>query len=187
LRRRAGFHFSPTPDRCLCAQSVFVSAELDLQEQMPYVFALALTMILAALTLPRTSGEPPYLPTNTPFQYDQQITQRSQSIPSSSSGSPSPPSPVPTSGATFVPSFFFETMLTPFQGTSYVSWPRLNPPVEILSYSGPGARSISRGRGLSIAGMIPPRLAKLGGSVGGRKAEEVELGRLGKRKGALID
>jgi len=78
-------------------------------------------------------------------------------------------------------------MLTPFQGTSYVSWPRLNPPVEILSYSGPGARSISRGRGLSIAGMIPPRLAKLGGSVGGRKAEEVELGRLGKRKGALID
>ena len=70
---------------------------------------------------------------------------------------------------------------------SYVSWPRLNPPIEIISYNGPGARSISRGRGLSVAGMVPMRLSKGLGIGAGRTTEEVEMGRLGKRKGALID
>lgn len=74
------------------------------------------------------------------------------------------------------------------QGTSYVSWPRLNPPLEILSYNGPGAKSLKRGRGLTITKMIPvfdKRRGAMNVAVGhGRKVEEVELG---KRKGALID
>lgn len=77
--------------------------------------------------------------------------------------------------------------LIDMQGTSYVSWPRLNPPIEILSYNGPGVRSLSRGRGMSIAGMIPMKVQKGLGNAMGRKTEEVELGKLGKRKGALID
>ncbi|CAD6579043.1 MAG: hypothetical protein TREMPRED_002343 [Tremellales sp. Tagirdzhanova-0007] len=72
-------------------------------------------------------------------------------------------------------------------GISYVSWPRLNPPVEILSYNGPGMRSVSRGRGLTITGMLPVRKGKGTVSGGGWKLEEVELGRLSKKKGALID
>ena len=41
------------------------------------------------------------------------------------------------------------------QGVSYVAWPRLNPPIAILAYNGPGAKSMKRGRGLTWAGMIP--------------------------------
>jgi hypothetical protein len=67
------------------------------------------------------------------------------------------------------------------KGISYVSWPRLNPPIEVLQYTGPGAHGAQRGRGMTFAGMIP-FLNK--SSTGVRKGEEVELGR---RKGALID
>jgi hypothetical protein len=67
------------------------------------------------------------------------------------------------------------------KGISYVSWPRLNPPIEVLQYSGPGAHGTQRGRGLSLSGMVPLLKQKVGGV---RKGEEVELGR---RKGALID
>ena len=74
------------------------------------------------------------------------------------------------------------------KGTSFVSWPRLNPPHEILSYNGPGAHSLRRGRGLTVAKMIPffdREKGAMNVALGhGRKVEEVELG---KRKGALID
>ena len=74
------------------------------------------------------------------------------------------------------------------KGTSFVSWPRLNPPIEILSYNGPGARGTQRGRGLTVAKMVPFLDKKKGAmniALGhGRKVEEVELGR---KKGALID
>ncbi len=40
---------------------------------------------------------------------------------------------------------------------------------------------------MSIAGMIPMKVQKGLGNAMGRKTEEVELGKLGKRKGALID
>ncbi|KAK8850705.1 hypothetical protein IAR55_004625 [Kwoniella newhampshirensis] len=134
-----------------------------LMRAMPYVLAFALTMILAAVTLPRTSDFSIY-------------------------------------------SFLILWLFLAFfsgsyiwgNGTSYVSWPRLNPPLEILSWNGPGARSIARGRGLSLAGVVPifdkkrgANASGVGGGAGGQggrlmayKMEEVELG---KRKGALID
>ncbi|WWC72748.1 uncharacterized protein I206_106712 [Kwoniella pini CBS 10737] len=126
-----------------------------LMRAMPYILAFALTMILAAVTLPRTSELSIY-------------------------------------------SFFFLWVFLAFfsgsyiwgNGTSYVSWPRLNPPLEVLSWNGPGARTIARGRGMSIANVIPIFKQKLTNQngIGGRpavyKMEEVELG---KRKGALID
>jgi len=67
------------------------------------------------------------------------------------------------------------------KGISYVSWPRLNPPIEVLQYTGPGAHGAQRGRGMTFAGMMP--FFKKG-TASVRKGEEVELGR---RKGALID
>lgn len=70
------------------------------------------------------------------------------------------------------------------QGISYVAWPRLNPPIQVLQYTGPGAHSRQRGRGMSLQAMIP-MISKKGATSGsGRSGEEVELGR---RKGALID
>ncbi|ODO05787.1 hypothetical protein I350_04848 [Cryptococcus amylolentus CBS 6273] len=135
-----------------------------IMRSMPYVFSFALTMIFAALTLPRTSS---------------------------------------LSISSFLVLWFILAFLSGSyiwgNGTSYVSWPRLNPPLEILSYAGPGARSIARGRGLSLAAVFDrrqkngPGAGLLGAAVGagkgdGRpaayKLEELELG---KRKGALID
>jgi len=118
-----------------------------LMRSMPYILAFALTMILAALVLPRTSDLSIY-------------------------------------------SFLFLWLAMAFfagtyiwgNGTSYVSWPRLNPPLEVLSYNGPGAHSARRGRGLSLSSMFGA-VSKLKGRVTTR-TEEVELGR---KKGALID
>lgn len=113
---------------------------------MPYVLAFALTMILAALVLPRTSELSIY---------------------------------------SFLLLWVFLAFVSGSyiwgNGTSYVSWPRLNPPLEILSYSGPGARGTVRGRGLELSSMVPFR-GKRGASV--LRKEEIELG---KKKGALID
>lgn len=139
-----------------------------IMRSMPYILAFALTMITAALTLPRTSEMSIY---------------------------------------SFLVLWFFLAFFSGSyiwgNGTSYVSWPRLNPPLEILSYSGPGHRSPVRGRGMSFAAIVPlfdrrrqngPGAGVLGatGGFGGRndgrpamyKMEESQLGR---RKGALID
>jgi hypothetical protein len=73
------------------------------------------------------------------------------------------------------------------QGVSYVAWPRLNPPIAILAYNGPGAKSMKRGRGLSWWGMVPfsGRKARYVVPQGRSKTgDELEMGR---RKGALID
>ncbi|WVW80630.1 hypothetical protein I302_102616 [Kwoniella bestiolae CBS 10118] len=127
-----------------------------LMRAMPYILAFALTMILAAVTLPRTSELSIY-----------------------------------SFLVLWVFLAFFSGSYIWGNGTSYVSWPRLNPPLEVLSWNGPGARSIARGRGLSLANVIPifaKKNAAATGGIGGRpavyKMEEVELG---KRKGALID
>ncbi|WVQ95382.1 hypothetical protein IAU59_002479 [Kwoniella sp. CBS 9459] len=129
-----------------------------LMRAMPYVLAFALTMIVAAVTLPRTS----------------ELSIYSFLI-------------------LWVFLAFFSGSYIWGNGTSYVSWPRLNPPLEVLSWSGPGARSIPRGRGLSLDGVIPifsrkSRNRNTLPSAHARpavyKMEEVELG---KRKGALID
>lgn len=79
-------------------------------------------------------------------------------------------------------------------GTSYVNWPRLNAPFEILTYQGPGFRSRPNGRGFSGATKMFKGASKkikgdgLAGTLGavGRKGkvEEIELGR---KKGSLID
>ncbi|KAK1923278.1 inositol/phosphatidylinositol phosphatase [Papiliotrema laurentii] len=124
-----------------------------LMRSMPYILAFALTMILAALTLPRSS----------------ELSIYSFLL-------------LWLALAAFAGTFIWGN------GTSFVSWPRLNPPIEILSYNGPGARSLKRGRGLAVSKMIPVFDRKRGNmnvALGhGRKVEEVELG---KRKGALID
>jgi hypothetical protein len=77
------------------------------------------------------------------------------------------------------------------QGTSYVAWPRLNPPWAILSYEGAGYRSPARGRGSNILpGILSAGRAAAGATselsrkVKATKVEEVELGR---KKGSLID
>ncbi|KAL7420895.1 Phosphoinositide phosphatase sac1 [Cryptotrichosporon argae] len=129
---------------------------------MPYVLAFALTMVFAAITLPRTSDLSIY---------------------------------------SFLLLWFFLAFVSGSyiwgNGTAYVSWPRLNPPLEILSYRGEGFRSLQRGRGLSLASVVPVfnrgqtasvsgvgrRAVSMGARVG-KAADEVELG---KRKGALID
>ena len=69
---------------------------------------------------------------------------------------------------------------------SYVAWPRLNPPISVLSYNGPGARSLQRGRGLTLGGMVPFSgwKAKAIPAQGRDKTGELEMGR---KKGALID
>ncbi|KAL1412466.1 Phosphoinositide phosphatase sac1 [Vanrija albida] len=113
---------------------------------MPYVLVFALTMILAALTLPRQSEWSIY-------------------------------------------SFLFLWFILAFisgsfiwgNGISYVSWPRLNPPFEILSYEGQGFKTAKRGRGLSISSVVPG----VGKRKTGRRNDEYDLG--AKKKGALID
>ncbi|RSH87097.1 hypothetical protein EHS25_003586 [Saitozyma podzolica] len=121
-----------------------------IMRSMPYVFGFALTMIAAALTLPRTSE---------------------------------------LSIASFLFLWIFLALISGSyiwgNGTSFVSWPRLNPPIEILSYAGPGARSGKRGRGLTFTNMIPFSKAQRAVSIPARaKAGELEMGR---KKGALID
>ncbi|RXK39388.1 inositol/phosphatidylinositol phosphatase [Tremella mesenterica] len=109
---------------------------------MPYIFAFAITMIIAALSLPRSSDMSIY---------------------------------------SFLLLWVFLAFVSGSyiwgNGTSYVSWPRLNPPLGILSYSGPGTRGKVRGRGLTLSSMIPKRRTV-------SRKDELELG---KRKGALID
>jgi hypothetical protein len=70
------------------------------------------------------------------------------------------------------------------QGTSYVAWPRLNAPHEILSYTGLGFRTTQRGRGMSISSAVPLKRSKSKSkSKSQGRLEEFEL----KKKGALID
>jgi hypothetical protein len=64
-------------------------------------------------------------------------------------------------------------------GTSYVAWPRLNPPHEILSYEGPGFRGTRRGRGMSITSTVPHKKTR----PKSRVFDDIEL----KKKGSLID
>ena len=66
-------------------------------------------------------------------------------------------------------------------GIDYVAWPRLNPPTDIIYYSGPGYRSGHNGKGLS--GKSMPSMEKSTWRPGVRrvKVEEVELGTVKKR------
>lgn len=90
------------------------------------------------------------------------------------------------------PPLFYRVSSANNQGVSYVAWPRLNPPIVILSYNGPGARSLQRGRGLSLSGVIPfigkgrstGKAIPAPGAQGRSKTGELEMGR---KKGALID
>ncbi|GMK56462.1 hypothetical protein CspeluHIS016_0303020 [Cutaneotrichosporon spelunceum] len=117
-----------------------------LLRSMPYMFVFALTMILAAVTLPRTSEWSIY-----------------------------------SLLLLWVALAFVTGSYIWGNGTSYVAWPRLNPPHEILSYEGPGYRGTRRGRGLSITGIIPS--GKKGRSTKSRTFDDIEL----KKKGSLID
>ena len=75
------------------------------------------------------------------------------------------------------------------QGVSYVAWPRLNPPYEILRYEGAGYRSPARGRGVSLVtpgfvGAVSRHQRDASKRPKSARTEEIELG---KRKGNLID
>lgn len=63
------------------------------------------------------------------------------------------------------------------KGISYVSWPRLNPPVEVLTYQGPGFKSTQHGRGMSINSLVPVNRKRA------KRTDDIEL----KKKGSLID
>ncbi|GHJ88314.1 hypothetical protein NliqN6_4716 [Naganishia liquefaciens] len=74
-------------------------------------------------------------------------------------------------------------------GVSYVAWPRLNPPYEILRYEGAGYRSPARGRGVSLVtpgfvGAVSRHQRDASKRPKSARTEEIELG---KRKGNLID
>lgn len=43
-----------------------------------------------------------------------------------------------------------DASVSSFAFCSYVSWPKLNPPSEILEYEGAGFKSLARGRGLDL-------------------------------------
>ena len=67
-------------------------------------------------------------------------------------------------------------------GIDYVAWPRLNPPTDIIYYSGPGYRSGQNGKGLG--GKLMPSTEKsrwLRSGARRVKVEEVELGTAKKR------
>jgi len=67
-------------------------------------------------------------------------------------------------------------------GIEYVSWPRLNPPIEVIHYDGPGYKSGARGRGAGFDSLPLPKWAKqnLVGSMRKvpmlHKLDEVEMG-----------
>lgn len=69
-------------------------------------------------------------------------------------------------------------------GIDYVAWPRLNPPTDVIYYTGPGYRSGHHGKGLK--GHAEPSWKHSKGLAGGRRqaksnVEEVELGTIKKR------
>jgi phosphatidylinositol 4-phosphatase len=130
---------------------------------MPYICAFSLFMVLAGLTLPRTSGASPL---------------------------PYPPSPKLTCTADYSLKYYFLLWCLIFflsffyiraHGVEYVSWPRLNPLDDVIYYDGPGFRSRK----------VPKHPAYQSASVRGRLTtskpqrigmEEIEMGHYGKKR-----
>lgn len=65
-------------------------------------------------------------------------------------------------------------------GIDYVSWPRLQPPTDIIYYDGPGFRSAHHGKGLGLSTLEKAGTAGVGEKEHGRarskKLDEVEMG-----------
>ncbi|KAG8962908.1 hypothetical protein FRC03_003637 [Tulasnella sp. 419] len=67
-------------------------------------------------------------------------------------------------------------------GIEYVAWPRLNPPVDVIHYDGPGYKSPQRGRGQITANLPIPKwirkhlVSSMKSSSSWNKLEEVEMG-----------
>lgn len=120
---------------------------------MPYVLVFALTMIAAAVTLPRSSEWSIYsfllLWVLLAFISISFIWGNVSAM----------------------------SVLANHQGISYVSWPRLNTPVEVLSYQGQGFHTKRRGRGMSISSLIPVKGKR------SKRTDEFEM----RKKGSLID
>lgn len=75
-------------------------------------------------------------------------------------------------------------------GTSYVAWPRLNPPYEVLNYEGPGHRTGPKGRGVSLLSALqdvsaPKRISAITSRA--TKTAKPEVIEMDKRKRNLID
>lgn len=69
-------------------------------------------------------------------------------------------------------------------GIDYVSWPRLNPPTDVIYYAGPGFRSAHHGKGIKGSGAGEAMLKRMKWASNGLPRggiEEVELGTLKKR------
>lgn len=145
-------------------------------DQMPYVLAFSLFMILAGFSLPRTSSTFRFGTSATPIissYFVSSLTARSL--------------------------LYFNVIWLTFallslvyilgHGIEYVAWPRLNPPTDFLFYDGPGYKSGAKGRGFKIPFNLDKRLVKGGVRTGGRytnanggllhrhsKTEEIEMG-----------
>jgi len=62
-------------------------------------------------------------------------------------------------------------------GILYVSWPRLNPPLDAIHYDGPGFREGRRGFGKLIKETMPVKPRRRANS----RMEELEIGNIKKR------
>ena len=133
--------------------------------QVPYALSFALFMILAGLTLPRSSGS---------------------SLPSISLTTIAPDHHVSDYSLFYYFIFWFMIFASALTfiflyGIDYVAWPRLLPPTDVIHYSGPGFRSAHKGKGLGVdvgklkAGANAQWLAR-GARRTDKQMEEIELG-----------
>lgn len=132
-------------------------------------------MIVAGLTLPRTSG-----PSSTLFCLSSSPLANLETSPSLPMNK--------TDYSLFYYFLFWAFIFTVsltfifIYGIDYVAWPRLIPPTDVIHYDGPGYRSANKGKGFGLnvgrlkEGAGAKWLAKPGMRRGDRLMEEIELG-----------
>jgi phosphatidylinositol 4-phosphatase len=132
---------------------------------MPYIAWYSLFMILAGLTLPRTSSTP-----ISPVTCTVRLTLLS------------------AYSLFYYHLFWFilfaaSTAFIFLHGTEFVAWPRLLPPTDVLMYTGPGYRARYKGKTIGVP-VLDAKKAKWmtqGHRRAESKAEELEMGNLRKR------
>lgn len=145
--------------------------------QMPYVLSFSALMIVAGLSLPRTSG------TVVTCCLQLLITVADVTL----HDHPAYP---------LMYFILFWTILLILSGAyilshgvQYVSWPRLNPPFDALFYEGPGQKTGKHGRGSSLSRLPLPVWVKRNMVVGTmrkmpvlHKLDEIEMGTTTKQR-----
>jgi len=134
--------------------------------QVPLVASFSLFMVIAGLTLPRTSGWDSFrfIGKNNPLMQLCEFTDYSLFY-------------------YFLLWFWLFAVSILFMmvhGINYVSWPRLNPLTHIIYYNGPGFRSARHGMGVKGNAKAAETRQRTKGTLSGR-IEELELGSLKKR------